>query len=79
MVVIRLKPGERASDMADSVHIYALGEGRYSWGGSVAYAASAVFRPDDGDYPSYQAAEAEALAWAAHHRVETLYIETPDA
>ncbi|PXA91959.1 hypothetical protein DMC47_24500 [Nostoc sp. 3335mG] len=82
MEIIKLPPGELASDDTDCIKINALPDGRFS------LVASALMACGDGDelesvalvgsepYASYAEAEAAGLAWAESHCVETIHIET---
>jgi hypothetical protein len=82
MEIIKLAPGELADADTDCIKINETAEGRFT------LVASALMACGDGEseesvamvssdpYPSYDAAEAAGLAWAAANCVETLYIET---
>ena len=82
MEIIKLPPGDMASEESDCIKINETPDGRFS------LVASALMECGDADnlesvalvssetYPSYEAAEAAGLAWAEAHCVETLYIET---
>lgn len=82
MDIIKLPPGEMATEDTDCIKINDTGDGGYS------LVASALMKCGDGDnmesvalvasdpYPSYEAAEAAGLAWAEAHCVATIYIET---
>jgi hypothetical protein len=82
MEIIKLPPGEAASDDTDCIKINQTPSGTYS------LVASALMRCGDSDnlesvalvgsdpYPTYDDAEAAGLAWAESHCVATLYVET---
>jgi hypothetical protein len=82
MEIIKLPPGELASDDTDCIKINALPDGGFS------LVASALMACGDGDelesvalvgsepYASYEDAEAAGLAWAEAHCVATIHVET---
>ncbi len=82
MEIIKLPPGEMASEDTDCIKINETADGQFS------LVASALMECGDGEnvesvalvasdpYPSYEAAEAAGLAWAEAHCVATIYVET---
>ena len=82
MEIIKLPPGEMASEDTDCIKINETPDGTFT------LVASALLDCGDGDnlesvalvssdpYPSYDDAEAAGLAWAEAHCVRTIYIET---
>lgn len=82
MEIVKLPPGEMASEDTDCIKINETGDGSFS------LVASALMECGDGDnwesvalvssetYPSYDDAEAAGLAWAEAHCVKTIYVET---
>jgi hypothetical protein len=82
MEIIKLPPGEMASEDTDCIKINETPDGKFS------LVASALMDCGDGDspesvalvssdpYASYDDAEAAGLAWAEAHCVATIYIET---
>ncbi len=82
MEIINLPKGEEADDAADCIRIERTSDGRYS------FETSALVECDDeadGDseavissstYATFEAAEADGLAWAAGLCVKTIYVET---
>ena len=76
MEITRLKPGERAPEDADRIHINKLPNGRHGWTGSVGYASEALFGLGKNEDQSAEDAEAEGIAWAEMRGVTHLMIET---
>ena len=82
MDVIKLAPGEMASEETDCIKINEMPDGRFS------LVASALMDCGDGESPEsvalvgsepyacYADAESAGLAWAEAHCVATIYIET---
>lgn len=79
MRITRLKPGERASDEDDRIYIDRLSDDRVAWAGSIAVGGSAVFGTSRINHPTIEAAEAEAVEWAASHGASEIIIEIDHA
>ena len=79
MFIRKLRPGERAPDKADRIHINRLGDGRISWTGSVYARGKAVFGTSPAEFATIQEAETDAIAWARGHGTTELQIEGPNA
>lgn len=79
MDIVRLEAGAEAPDLTDRVRITTLNAQRYRWGGSVAYREAAKFVEGEDEYPTYEAAEADAISWAARQGAVELFIETDTA
>ena len=78
MFIKKLKPGERAPDTSDRVHIDRLADGRISWTGSVDVGGKAVVGSSPADFATIQEAETDAIAWARGHGATELQIEGPN-
>jgi hypothetical protein len=84
--VIKLQPGDRAPRDSDCARIECRDDGKFylnasalvSCGDSSNEAESVAVVGSD-PYDSYEAAESAALAWAASHGVQQLYVEPPEA
>ncbi len=79
MKITRLKPGERAPDTADRIHINSFPDGKNGWTGALGLAGSALFGVSKNEHRSIQEAEAEAIEWARQNGIEALTIEFDDA
>jgi len=79
MKVTRLKPGTRAPDDRDRIFVDRLSDGKVAWAGSISVGESAVFGTSRNDHATVEAAEAEAVEWAASHGAIEIIIETDDA
>ena len=79
MFIRKLRPGERAPDKADRIHINRLGDGRISWTGSVYPRGKAVLGTSPAEFATIQEAETDAIAWARGHGTTELQIEGPNA
>jgi hypothetical protein len=75
MEVVRLKPGERAPEGADRIHIHVLPNGKAGWDGSVAFSREAVFGVSENSERLADDAEAEAIEWARGHGATELFVE----
>lgn len=82
MEIIRLAPGVLAPEDTDCIKINRTPSGGFSLVASALMACGdsenddSVALVSSAPYPSYEAAEAAGLAWAAAHCVETIHIET---
>jgi len=79
MFIRKLRPGERAPDSVDRIHIDRLTDGRISWTGSVAAAGKAILGAGSINFPTIQEAETDAIAWARRYGATDLQIEGPKA
>lgn len=79
MFIRKLKPGDRASETADSIHIERLRDGRISWTASIDVGGSAVFGASPASFATIQEAETDAIAWARAQGATELQIEGPNA
>lgn len=79
MFIRKLRPGERAPDKADRIHINRLGDGRISWTGSVYARGKTVLGTGPAEFATIQEAETDAIAWARGHGTTELQIEGPNA
>jgi hypothetical protein len=80
MEIVKLPPGQQASDESDCIRIQELENGGFSLNGSVllrcgdAEVAESVSLIGGDPYASYEAAEAAGFAWASEHCAEILYV-----
>ena len=79
MFIRKLRPGERAPESADRIHLDRLDDGRIAWTGSVDVGGKAVFGASPADFATVQEAETDAIAWAKGHGATDLLIEGPNS
>ena len=78
MFIRKLKPGERAPEMADRISLDRLTNGRISWTGLLAAGKKAVMGASPEDFANVQEAETNAIAWARVNGATELQIEGPN-
>lgn len=71
-----LETGQEAPIMKDRIRITMVNAERYTWGGNVRFRDVGRFEGGADEYSSRECAEKDAIAWAKHHDVSTLYIES---
>jgi hypothetical protein len=74
----KLRPGERAPDIADRISIDRLTDGRISWTGAVYVGGKTAIGASSGDFATIQEAESDAIAWARGQGATELQIEGPN-
>jgi len=83
--IVKLQPGDRAPRDSDCARIERKADGKFYLNASAlvrcgdSNEAESVAVVGSDPYATYDDAEAAALAWAASHGVEQLYVEPPEA
>ena len=79
MKITRLGPGKRAPSDEYRIYIDRLSDGQVAWAGSISVDGAAVFGASRNEHTTVEAAEAEAVEWAASHGAAEIMIEIDDA
>lgn len=79
MRIIRLKPGERAPETANHIHINRLPNGKNRWQGTIGLGSGILCTASANTHRSVEDAEAEGIGWARRNGVTELLVGIDDA